>query len=169
MENSEKQERLNALFLKMIAFDEGDPKRIQHFVKVHSFAKLIGELEKLDDHTLYTLEAAAYLHDIGIRIAEEKFGRNDGKLQEQEGPEPAGKLMRECGFEEDVISRVQYLIAHHHTYQGIDGQDYQILVEADFLVNHFEGNSSPAAIGATLHTIFRTQTGKDICREMFAL
>ena len=114
MENSEKQERLNALFLKMIAFDEGDPKRIQHFVKVHSFAKLIGELEKLDDHTLYTLEAAAYLHDIGIRIAEEKFGRNDGKLQEQEGPEPAGKLMRECGFEEDVISRVQYLIAHHH-------------------------------------------------------
>ena len=46
MENSGKQERLNALFLKMIAFDEGDPKRIQHFVKVHSFAKLIGELEK---------------------------------------------------------------------------------------------------------------------------
>ena len=169
MENSEKQERLNALFLKMIAFDEGDPKRIQHFVKVHSFAKLIGELEKLDDHTLYTLEAAAYLHDIGIRIAEEKFGRNDGKLQEQEGPEPAGKLMRECGFEEDVISRVQYLIAHHHTYQGIDGQDYQILVEADFLVNLFEEGASEKAVRTAGEKIFRTAAGTDILKKMFRI
>ena len=169
MENSEKQERLNALFLKMIAFDEGDPKRIQHFVKVHSFAKLIGELEKLDDHTLYTLEAAAYLHDIGIRIAEEKFGRNDGKLQEQEGPEPAGKLMRECGFEEDVISRVQYLIAHHHTYQGIDGQDYQILVEADFLVNLYEEGASEKAVRTAGEKIFCTAAGTDILKKMFRI
>ncbi|HCE78737.1 MAG TPA: phosphohydrolase [Lachnospiraceae bacterium] len=169
MENSGKQERLNALFLKMIAFDEGDPKRIQHFVKVHSFAKLIGELEKLDDHTLYTLEAAAYLHDIGIRIAEEKFGRNDGKLQEREGPEPAGKLMRECGFEKDVISRVQYLIAHHHTYQGIDGQDYQILVEADFLVNLYEDGTSEKAVRTAGEKIFRTAAGTDILKKMFRI
>ena len=167
MESSGRQARLNTLFLKMIAFDAGDPKRIQHFVKVHSFAKLIGESERLDADSLYTLEAAAYLHDIGIRIGEEKYGRNDGKIQEQEGPEPAGTLMRECGFEESVISRVQYLIAHHHTYRNIEGADYQILVEADFLVNLYEDGASPTAVKTAGENIFRTETGTKILREMF--
>ena len=34
-----------------------------------------------------------------------------------------------------MIRRVEYLVGHHHTYKDIDGLDYQILVEADFLVN----------------------------------
>ena len=59
--------RLNNLYRKMIEFYRGDPARIQHFVKVHSFAKLIGEEEHLEEKTLYILEAAAYVHDIGIR------------------------------------------------------------------------------------------------------
>ncbi len=32
------------------------------------------------------------------------------------------------------LDRVQYLIAHHHTYDNIDGIDYQILVELIFLL-----------------------------------
>ena len=60
--------RLNNLYRKMIEFYRGDPARIQHFVKVHSFAKLIGEEEHLEEKTLYILEAAAYVHDIGIRL-----------------------------------------------------------------------------------------------------
>lgn len=63
----------------MIEFYRGDPARIQHFVKVHSFAKLIGEEEHLEEKTLYILEAAAYVHDIGIRPAEQKYGHENGK------------------------------------------------------------------------------------------
>ena len=59
----------------MIAYYDGDPKRIQHFTKVHSYARLIGIGEELDDASLFILEAAAYTHDIGIRVAEEKYGR----------------------------------------------------------------------------------------------
>ena len=81
--------RLNNLCSMMIEFYRDDPARIQHFIKVHSFAKLIGEEEHLDEKLLYILEAAAYVHDIGIRPAEAKFGRCDGKLQEQEGPAEA--------------------------------------------------------------------------------
>ena len=87
--------RLNNLYKKMIEYDRGDPKRIQHFVKVHSFARLIGQEEYIDDHTLYILEAAAYVHDIGIHPAMEKYGRDDGKLQEQEGPAEAEKIEME--------------------------------------------------------------------------
>ena len=79
------RQQLDELFLQMIAFFSGDPKRIQHFMKVHSFARIIGTKEGLDETSLFILEAAAYTHDIGIRPAEEKYGRCDGKLQEQEG------------------------------------------------------------------------------------
>ena len=61
------------------------------------------------------------------------------------------------------------MIAHHHTYQNIDGLDYQILVEADFLVNLFEDNLSKEATVNAYQNIFKTETGKRICKEMFAL
>lgn len=63
------EEKLRKLMLAMIAYNNGDAKRIQHFIKVQALAKLIGEEEKLDAKTLYILEAAALTHDIGIRIA----------------------------------------------------------------------------------------------------
>lgn len=61
------------------------------------------------------------------------------------------------------------MIAHHHTYHNIDGLDYQILVEADFLVNLFEDNLSKEAALNAYQNIFKTETGKRICKEMFAL
>ncbi len=47
------------------------------------------------------------------------------------------------GWPETVIRRVSYLVGHHHTYTEIDGMDYQLLVEADFLVNLFEEGALP--------------------------
>ena len=159
--------RLNNLYRKMIEFYRGDPARIQHFVKVHSFAKLIGEEEHLEEKTLYILEAAAYVHAIGIRPAEQKYGHENGKLQEQEGPAEAEKMMKSLGFEQDVIDRVSYLVGHHHTYTNINGMDYQILVEADFLVNYFENHSETDTIKKSVKKIFKTGTGIRIATEMF--
>ena len=65
--------------------------------------------------------------------------------------------------------RVAYLVGHHHTYTNINGMDYQILVEADFLVNLYEDSVPKAATQNVLDKIFKTQTGKTICKEMFAL
>ena len=159
--------RLNNLYKKMIEYYRGNPQQIQHLTKVHSFAKLIGEEEHLDERTLYILEAAAYVHDIGIRPAMEKYGRDNGPLQEQEGPAEAEKMMRVLGFEEAVIERVSYLVGHHHTYTNIDGMDYQILVEADFLVNYFENGSSADTIQKSVEKIFKTKTGKEMAETMF--
>lgn len=160
---------LEPLILKMISYDHGSPERIQHFLKVHSFAKTIAVSEHLNEKTLFITEAAAIVHDIGIRLCLEKYGDGNGKLQEKEGPALAEQMLSELGFEKDVIERVSFLVGHHHTYTGIDGLDYQILVEADFLVNLFEGNTDTAHIRATYDNIFRTETGKKICREMFGL
>ena len=158
---------LDKLHMEMIRLDAGDPGLIQHFCKVHAYAALIGRREGLPEQELFTLEAAAYTHDIGIRYCREKYGSGDGKLQEKEGPAIAEELLNRLGFPVDVIERVKFLIAHHHSYTDIQGMDYQILVEADFLVNLFEGNESEEAVLRTMEKIFRTETGKMICAEMF--
>lgn len=168
-ENSYSQKQLDDLCDLMIAYFEGDPKRIQHFLKVHSLARLIGTKEGMDSTSLCILEAAAYTHDIGIRPAEEKYGRNDGKLQEQEGPIVAQKLLSDIGFENYMIERICYLIGHHHTYDHVEGLDYQILIEADFLVNLYEDEVNEKGILSAFHNIFRTETGKTICKQMYTL
>ncbi len=142
-------------------------KRIQHFTKVHSYARLIGIGEELDDASLFILEAAAYTHDIGIRVAEEKYGRCDGKLQEQEEPIIAQKMLSQLGFENYIVERICFLIGHHHTYDNIDGLDYQILVEAHFLVNLYEDDAGNRVIDKAYKRIFKTETGKKIFRLMF--
>ena len=153
----------------MIKLYSGDVKRIQHFCKVHSYAKLIAQMENIDADTLFILETAALTHDIGIHYCEEKYGSCNGKLQEKEGPAIAKRLLADLDFEEQVSERVQYLIAHHHTYDDIDGIDYQILVEADFLVNLYEDELSKEEIEQAYMKIFRTDSGKKLCREMFHL
>ena len=160
---------LNQLHLAMIELYNGDAKRIQHFCKVHSYAKFIAETENVDDKTLFIIEAASFTHDIGIHICEEKYGNCNGNLQEKEGPAIAKDLLEKLGFETDVSNRVQYLIAHHHTYDNITDTDYQILVEADFLVNMMEDNLSKSAVQNAYNKIFKTSCGKKICKDMFGL
>ncbi len=160
---------LNKLYLEMIKYDKNDPKRIQHFSKVHSYAKLIGECEGLDKDTLFVLEAAALTHDIGIHVCEEKYGSCAGNLQEIEGPSIAEVMLNKLGFEPKIIERIKYLIGHHHTYTDINGLDYQILVEADFIVNLYENGLDQRAIKNAYNNIFKTNTGKLIMKDMYGL
>lgn len=100
---------------RMIAYENGSPARIQHFMKVYAFADMIGEAEKLSEEKMEILRAAALVHDIGIRVAEEKYGSCSGKLQEKEGPAVAEKMLTEVGYPGDAIRRICYLVGHHHT------------------------------------------------------
>ena len=160
-----KHARLTTL---MTAYNAGDPKRIQHFIKVYQLASVIGTLEQLDEETLFILETAAIVHDIGIHISEQKYGVCDGKHQEQEGPAEARKFLEATGdYSARQIERICWLIAHHHTYKDIIGMDYQILVEADFLVNIYEDHLSAKAVDAVKRNIFRTRTGIELLENMF--
>ena len=165
----EHDQALAGLLAAMTAFDAGDPRRIQHFVKVHDLARTIALLEGLDPDTRFVLEAAALVHDIAICPCEAVLGRCDGKIQEQYGPGYARSLLAELKFDPAVIDRVCWLVGHHHTYDHIQGQDYQILVEADFLVNLYEDGAQKAAVETALDKIFRTETGIRLCRDMFGL
>lgn len=151
----------------MAEYEAGVPKRIQHFLKVYEFASYIGHMERLPEKTQRIVETAAIVHDIGIKPSMEKYGSADGKYQEKEGPARAEELLRHLGYAKDVTERVSFLVGHHHTYSNIEGSDYQILVEADFLVNLYEDGCTKEAVQKAYDNIFRTDTGKKLCRTMY--
>lgn len=150
---------------EMINYYSGDVKRINHFLKVHSFAKTIGKLENLNDDEQYVLEIAAIVHDIGIKVSEEKYNSCAGNYQEIEGPQIARELLQKLNVENDVIERVCYLVGHHHTYTNIDKIDYQILVEADFIVNIFEDDIKE--IDTIKNKYFKTKTGIHLLEKLY--
>ena len=157
------------LVLKMTEYEGGCVERVNHFLKVFAFAKTIAEGEDVDDATKEILEAAAITHDIGIRVCFEKYGNCNGSHQEVEGPPIALEMLPACGYTHGQTERICYLIGHHHTYTNINGIDYQILVEADFLVNIYEDNSSFEAIENAYKNIFKTESGKSICKTMYSI
>lgn len=150
---------LRALFDAMCAWEKGVPERIHHFIKVHGFARQIALHEGLDAQTRFILEAAALTHDIGIRPAIEQTGACPGPLQERLGPPEGRKMLADLGFAQDVIDRVCFLIGRHHTTEGVEGPDWRILLEADFLVNMVENRMSPEAVRRARDGFFRTEEG----------
>lgn len=150
----------------MVQYEKGCAKRINHFLKVHSFAKIIAENEKIDEKTSFLIEIASILHDIGIRASLEKYNSSAGKYQQIEGPALAEKILNDFGFKKDFIERICFLIAHHHEYDKIDGIDYQILIEADFLVNIFEDELNKENV-LNIKKQFKTKAGLELIETMF--
>lgn len=148
-------------------YDAGDPRRVQHLMKVYAFCRLIGQAEGLDERTQNLLEAAALLHDIGIHEAERKHGSSAGKWQEQEGPAVAAPLLAQAGADEAETGRVLWLIAHHHTYDASEETDFRILLEADFLVNAYEDALPHDACEQACSRIFRTQAGRSFLSDLY--
>lgn len=157
------------LLRKTIEFDHGDARRIQHLLKVYAFASQLGREEHLAPETQAILEAAAILHDIGIHAAEAKYHSAGGKYQEIEGPAPARKLLSDLDYPPAFIDRVCWLIAHHHTYTDVKDMDYQLLLEADFLVNAFEDALSTEAICSFRQKVFRSPSGIRLLNTIYAL
>ena len=151
---------------EMISYNGEDARRINHSLKVYALTKCIICAETDDLFLREAATLAAIMHDIGIHVCEIKYGSCSGKYQEIEGPIVARQLFNKTDIKENVLDRVLYLIAHHHTYNDIDGLDYQALVEADFIVNLEEEKSDRDAILAALKNIFKTDTGISILKSM---
>lgn len=161
-------DRLEKLKKEMILYNRGDPMRIQHFLKVHSLCALLGKMESLDDNAQFLLEATALVHDIGARIAEKQFSQDFRAHHEQIGAQEAVSLLASMGgYTEDQIERVKYIVGNHHHYNKIDGLDFQLLVEADFMVNAFEKSLAKEAIRTFQERICKTESGQQILSAMF--
>ncbi len=160
---------ISEITAKMILYSGGNLHDINHFMKVYAYAKVIGECEQLDSNTQAVLEAAAVLHDIACPLCREKYGDTSARHQETEGAILAEEFLQDSGWPKDFIERVVFLVGHHHTIKNIEGMDYQILIEADYLVNADEGTLSEENIRNTLEHIFKTETGISLLKSMYKL
>ena len=67
------------------------------------------------------------------------------------------------------VDRVAYLVSHHHTLTDIDGIDYQILIEADYIVNAAESEYSKENIKGFIHKVMKTNSGSMLARQIFCV
>jgi HD superfamily phosphodiesterase len=158
---------ITQLLTDMIAYFSGDVRRINHALKVYAFSLIIAEGCSIDQDSRQILSAAAILHDIGIHEAEKKYNSSAGNYQEIEGPPIARSLLGRYDLAEPDVDRICHIIGHHHSYSAIDGIDFQILVEADCIVNIFEDSMGTGAVMRIREKIFRTETGIRLLDTMY--
>ena len=151
---------------KMIVFSEGSIHDIDHLIRVWTYAKTIGELEGLDPDTQFILETAAITHDIACPLCREKYGNTNGKHQEREGMPMVREFLADTGLNDLQMERIVYLVGHHHTFSDIDGLDYQILVEADYIANASENGYSRENVKNFMAKIMKTESGKRLLLEV---
>ena len=159
--------KISQVAAAMMQCNRGDIKRIEHSLKVYAYACQLGHAESLDSSTLEILEITALLHDIGIHVSERKFGKCTARDQEVEGPPVAAEILKTIGYTPEVIERVCFIISHHHTFTAIDNIDFQILVEADFLVNATEDHATDHQIITFAKNVFKTESGMKCLKVLF--
>ena len=157
---------ISQIMEKMIAFSNGNLHDMNHLMCVWTYAKIIGELEGLDRRTQETLEIAAITHDIACPLCREKYGNTNGKYQEHEGIPLVRAFLSDTGLSPEQIERVAYLVGHHHTYINVDGADYQILLEADYIANASENSFSRQSIETFLRRVTKTESGIRLARSV---
>jgi HD superfamily phosphodiesterase len=109
---------------------------------------------------------AAYLHDIGIKEAERKYGSASAEHQHQEGPPVAREILEKLGAEEGIIEEVCDIVGHHHTPRTEETVNFKVIYDADLIVNLEEKQKespSPAEhLAKVIEKSFLTKGGREI-------
>ena len=147
-----------------------DNRRVNHALKVLRFSEEILQGENIVGEMAETVVLTAVLHDIGIHEAERKYNSNSGTYQEIEGPPVANRILHEIGINDLIIQRVCYIIGGHHTPSKVDDVDFQIIWEADLLVNIEEDglvDDKNVNLDRIISKNFKTTTGKRIAEALY--
>ena len=113
-----------------------DDRRIEHALRVlHHADRIMDDRAGCDADIVI---ASALLHDVGIKVSEEKHGYNNGKTQEEYGPPLAEDLLNAIGFPPDKTEIVKNIIGNHHSPSRYEYPELAVLKEADQIVNRDE-------------------------------
>ncbi len=157
---------LDRLWDEVVGYFGEDSRRIDHTRRVLAFARQILEHETADRTVV---EAAAMLHDIGIPEAERKHGSAAGPYQELEGPPVAREILERLGADAPLVEEVARMIASHHSPGEVETPEFDVLWDADWLVNLPEEHPEMGAAepDRLIERIFHTESGRTLARKMF--
>ncbi|MGZ3568977.1 MAG: HD domain-containing protein, partial [Thermodesulfobacteriota bacterium] len=144
-----------------------DTKRVNHALKVAQYAEEILKIE--GGHPLVVL-GAAYFHDIGITEAEKKYGNPSAEDQEKEGKVIAEEILMKLNVQRTIVYEICDIIGHHHHPRERETLNFQILYEADWLVNMQENGYSRdlKKVEEIMTKNFKTVTGKNLASGLFS-
>ncbi|WP_097015316.1 HD domain-containing protein [Anaerocolumna aminovalerica] len=143
---------------------------VEHTLKVLNNAEDIMKGENIGEEENELISIVTILHDIGAVEAQRKYGTIEGAYQEKEGPAVAKEILKKVGYNKN-IDRICFIIGNHHTPSKIDGLDFQIQWEADFLENLtvMDKEKEQQKIKKYIDENFKTVTGKKMAYERFIL
>jgi NAD-dependent DNA ligase len=144
-----------------------DFKRIGHAAKVANFAEKIGKKEKAN---LPVILCAAYLYDIGVKTAQEKYNSVAPEFMEKESPTVARELMVKLGAKEALINDVIELVGHRNRVTQDDSVSRKVLHDADMLT-HMAACEKKTRVDDTeflakLDRLFLTGAGNEIAKQV---
>ena len=153
--------------IEMKRYFRSDFKRIGHATRVARYAERIGKSER---GNLAVILAAAYLHDIGILVAEKKYGSTAAEYQEKEGPDIARSILVKLGAKEELIDQVCDIVGHHHHPKSDDTLDFKVVYDADLLENMDEKQktnpANPEKLAERIEKHFLTPSGREVAKEV---
>lgn len=142
---------VNRVALRMKNYHHGDADKVQHFVRVYTLAKTIGELEKLNEDELEYLELAAVVHNVS-----------------DDDPVTAVKdILRSCGVEDEVNMHVCHIVGNMENYDHISSLDHQIFIEARMIVEFKEQGTPSDEIVRFAEKRFITNYGRMFLKRAF--
>ena len=152
--------------LEMKKYFRTDFKRVHHAIKVAKFAE---QILKVEGGNPLVVMGVAYLHDIGIHEADRKYGSHSGYYQEMEGPAIAREILERLNVPTQMLDEMCDIIGHHHSPREEETLNFQILYEADWLVNIEEEGFSKdrKKVEALIAKVFRTATGRQLAEKLF--
>jgi putative nucleotidyltransferase with HDIG domain len=117
----------------MLGYFGEDNARIEHALRVLCNAERI-MLDRPECDAEIVI-ASALLHDIGVKVSEEKQEPGGAETQEEYGPPEAEKLLRSIDFPQAKTDKVKDIIGNHHSPSRYDYAELEVLKEADAVVN----------------------------------
>jgi putative nucleotidyltransferase with HDIG domain len=166
-QKAEKKDLLRErIALEMKKYFGTDFKRVKHAIKVAKYAE---QILKIEGGNPLVVMGAAYLHDIGIHEAERKYGSPSGRYQEIEGPPIAKEILERLNVPQEMMDEICEIIGHHHSPKEEETLNFQILFEADWLVNIEEDGitSDRKGLEKLIGKVFRTGTGKQLAEKLY--
>ncbi len=146
-----------------------DLSQITHTESVHNFTRLLACLEGYDEHRQLLLEMAALLHDIGCPNAKSNYGNTHASNQEKEGALLAKQLLQSYLIDEDDKQNIVKAVGLHHHYKELKQMGFELLAEADLIVNLLEGYYPMQQAETLFTTMVSSKSGKVLYRNMFLL
>lgn len=167
VQKEEQNNRLkDRIFQEVKKYFSNDVESVNHSLKVAQYAE---EILKMEGGHPLVIFGTAYLHNVGMKEAKEKYGNPSLEEYEREGANIARDILRKLNIQKEIYDEICDIIGHHHHPREKETLHFQILYEADWLV-HLEKEGFPQEAGKSeemMDHVFQTVTGKRLAKELY--